>query len=199
MKPHHEEWRPVPEFDGCYEVSSLGKIRSIERTITRKDGKPLKVAGCILNTKANLRGYERFSMYLGDVRAWATVHSIVAKVFLDAPKGVIGCKRGQYVVNHKDGNKRNNAASNLEYITNLGNYTHAKRMGLLDHRGSANGRAKLSEDNVEEIIQLYGNGETQTALAKRFGVNQTTISRAVIGKGWKHIHNASGHALTSQP
>lgn len=56
-----------------------------------------------------------------------------------------------------------------------------------EHRGSANPKARLSDDQVREIMGRWLDGETQVALGREFGVSQTTISRISVGKGWAHL------------
>jgi hypothetical protein len=83
-----------------------------------------------------------------------------------------------------EGGANEDAVGNLEYVTVTENYRHAKRTGLLSHHGSANGRAKVSEADVLEVRRLYALGARQVDLAEMFGVDQTSISRMVLGKGW---------------
>lgn len=183
-----EEWRPVSGFIGLYEVSSEGRVRSLHRTIVRKDGKRLFIPGKILNAKPNNRGYPKVSMCHKGTAKEASVHSIVAAAFLPKPPGPMGSKRGEYNVNHKDGDKTNNCMENLEYITNLDNVIHARKTGLLDVRGTGNGRAKLDSDSVRKIRTMYAQGHKQVELAAQFSICQTTISRVILRKGWGHIN-----------
>lgn len=116
------------------------------------------------------------------------VHQAVAAAWLPAPPGPIGTKHGgQYVVNHKDGNKANNHADNLEYVTSRENVAHARRTGLLSAKGVLNHKARLTEDDVRAVRAAYAGGETQVSLAARYGVNQTTISRIILRVTWPHI------------
>lgn len=182
-----EIWKPVLGWEDAYEVSNLGRVRSVDRVAMRKDGKPLKVKGRILLAKPNGRGYPRVTLNRGGESGWALVHRLVADAFLDAPDGEIGCLRGQFVINHKDGNKINNAVSNLEWVTTSENYHHAKRTGLLSHIGTANGRSKLTGEQVTEIREKYIAGARQVDLAAEYGVDQTSISRIVRGVGYADV------------
>lgn len=183
----NETWKPIAGFEELYEVSSHGRIKSLPRTITRGDGKPLRVKGGILLTKPNSRGYQSVSINKDRCRTWTHVHSLVAKAFLGAPAGPVGGGKHDYGVNHKDGDKLNNRADNLEYIKNSDNVLHARRTGLLDVSGSGNGRAVLNDSKVRQIRKLYESGSKQVQLAREFGINQTSISRVILRQTWGHI------------
>ena len=182
-----ETWRPVAGLEDAYEVSDLGRVRSLDRITVRADGKPLRVRGRILATNPNDRGYPRVTLQYNGTSRWATVHSLVARAFLRKPPRAISSRREGFVVNHKDGNKLNNRADNLEYITATANIYHARATGALSVKGVRNRKAKLTDEQVREIRGRYSRGEVQTALAKSFGVNQTTISLIVRRKGWAHV------------
>jgi len=145
------------------------------------------VKGGILLTKPNSRGYPRVSINKDGHPTWVHVHSLVARAFLSAAPGQIGGGKHDYCVNHKDGDKTNNHAGNLEYIKNSDNVLHARRTGLLDVSGSGNGRAVLNDSKVRRIRNLYESGWKQVRLAKEFGVNQTSISRIILRQTWPHI------------
>ena len=184
-----EEWRPVKDFEHVYEVSSYGRIRSVDHVVMRKDGKPLHVKGCVLKALPNNRGYPRVSLCFSGHSTWSHVHTLIAEAFLSQPKSKIGPLADQYGVNHKDGDKTNNHINNLEYITNRANVRHARKNGLLDVAGMKNGRAKISADDVREIRRLYTNGMRQIDLARQFSIDQTQISRIVRHVCWPHIKN----------
>lgn len=184
---HFEEWKAIPGWEGAYEASSDGRIRSLPRVVLRKDGKPLKVKGCILTAGVNDRGYQRVSLPSGGKAKRFGVHQLVAMAFLTPPCGKIGSRKGEFTVNHIDGNKLNNSASNLEYVTCSENVHHARRTGLLDVKGTANNKSVLADADVVEIREKYRLGARQVDLALEYGVCQTTISRVVLRKGWKHI------------
>lgn len=182
-----EIWKDVVVGDRPYQVSSLGRIRSLDCVIMRKDGKPMRKRGAVLNLAPNSRGYCRVSIHNGARQVSFGVHSLVASAFLPPPPGPLGTHRGGYVVNHKDGNKTNNAVENLEYVTTEENYRHAVENRLIIHKGAYNGNAKLRDEAILEIRQLYRLGARQVDLAKQFGVTQTTISKIVLGHNWTHI------------
>ena len=182
-----EMWRPVSGLEDAYEVSDMGRVRSLDRTALRADGKPLRVRGRVLTANPNSRGYARVTLQYNGAARSATVHSLVARAFLRKPPRSISSRREGFVVNHKDGDKLNNYADNLEYITSTANIYHARATGVLSVKGDRNNKAKLTDEQVREIRERYSRGEVQTSLARHYGVNQTTISRIVRREGWPHV------------
>lgn len=182
-----ETWRWCKGFENFYMVSSYGRVKSVDCEIMRKDGKPLSIKGKILKANPNKRGYKRVTLRKNKKPCWRSVHRLVAEVFLDPPDGEIGSYANQYVINHKDGNKLNNHVDNLEYITNLENIKHARINGFLTVIGTKNGRSKVNDKKVKQIRKEYSNGSNQVTLAKKYGIDQTNISRIVRGDTWSHV------------
>lgn len=107
----NEIWKPIKGFEGLYEVSNMGRIKSLPREIILKQGVIVK-------------GYLGVCLYKNKKGHSKRVHRLVAQAFLD--------DFDKYEsVNHKDGNKQNNCVSNLEMVTAKGNTIHAKNFGLL--------------------------------------------------------------------
>lgn len=101
-----EIWKDVEGFDGRYQVSSWGKVRS---------------AKGILSPYRNKKGYLKIDLNMNGKRYKRRVSRLVAEAFIPNPYGLPQ-------VNHKDGNKENNSISNLEWCTNKENYDHAMKM-----------------------------------------------------------------------
>lgn len=118
-----EEWRPVIGFEGYYEVSNVGRVRSLDRTIIRSASRTRKeyaarLKGKVLKQARNTHGYSIVSL-----RKNATVksvHRLVAEAFIEK-------EPGKDLINHIDGNKSNNKTDNLEWCTNKENQLHAMR------------------------------------------------------------------------
>lgn len=111
-----EEWRPVVGCESTHEVSSLGRVRSIPRQVSKGT-----CHGKIICTHLS-NGYPHISIRSGNKRFRVRVHQLVAAAFLTKPEG----RRVQ--VNHIDGNRENNVLSNLEWTTQSGNLKHAYRV-----------------------------------------------------------------------
>jgi hypothetical protein len=87
-------------------------------------------------------------------------------------------------VNHKNGDCADNRAENLEWVTQSENQLHAYDTSL-QASGSKHGRAKLTEEQVREIIERHAAGDSQTSLAREYPDNQSMISKIVRGDFWK--------------
>lgn len=107
-----EIWKPIEKTMGLIEVSSEGRVRSL-----------LKGSPRVLKTQADKKGYHRVRVSIEREKMTFKVHREVAKAFLPNPDSLPQ-------VNHKDGDKENNSASNLEWVTNAENAKHAINMGL---------------------------------------------------------------------
>lgn len=173
-----EEWRPT---HGYYEVSNTGRVR-------RAGGLGINNArhnGKILKQFVDERGYFKVSLCIDGGKVNFKTHRLVALAFLGRPNGL--------TVNHKDGNKRNNAAENLEYLSRADNVAHAKAHGLYP-RAEKSPSSKLSSVAVREI---RASKESGRVLGKKYGVSQKTISSAKSGQSWKSVA-ALSHAPAAE-
>lgn len=109
-----EHWKVVEGTNGALEVSNLGRVKS-----NLRDGR-------ILKTQKDNKGYHRLRMTIQRERYAFKVHRLVAQAFIPNPDN-------KPQVNHIDGNKDNNAASNLEWVSNVENAHHAIRNGLWEN------------------------------------------------------------------
>lgn len=148
-----------------YEASDTGLIRNA------KTGHEMK-------QYVSKDGYLR-TQIAGKTR---TVHRLIACAFVPADSG-------KDFVNHKDGNKLNNRADNLEWVTRSENMQHAYDHGLKKApSGTKNGRSKLTEEDVSFIRNHYIPGDEvygAKALSEKFGVARQTISAVFCGQNWK--------------
>lgn len=163
-----------------YEISSLGRIRSVDRYITTKNGRNRFHKGCERKTKLNNRGYEMVSIYTDGKEKTCLVHRLVAMVFIENINNLPE-------VNHKDNDKSNNNADNLEWMTSKDNHTHAIINGFRFQNGQDSVNSKLSNKEVEAIRDMWINGKfSQQELANSFNVGQTTIGRIVRRESYKN-------------
>jgi hypothetical protein len=166
-----ETWRSVVGFEDRYEVSDEGRVRSLN---FRKQ-KGLVV---VMKTITNRDGYSCLSFGKKNIR----VHSLVAESF-------IGPRPDGYDVNHKNGVKSDNRASNLEYCTESENTKHSFDNSLqIPMRGESHYRTSLTEEDVQQIIRLAKEGGiSQAKIADMFGLKQQAISKIKLGLRWTSI------------
>lgn len=103
-----EIWKPVVGYEGYYEVSNYGRVRSLDRTIYNRTGYTSVKQGKMKKTWINNRGYVMARLSKDNEKRDALVHRLVAEAFLEKSKG-------EEIVNHKDFNRSNNIVDNLEW------------------------------------------------------------------------------------
>lgn len=121
-----EVWAPVAGYEGLYEVSTQGRVRSLEReeTSSNRWGPFVRKRNAkVLRERVTPTGYIQVQLYTGGKGKFLLVHRIVATTFLPLDQ-----ERPH--VNHKDGVKANNAVDNLEWATQSENMKHARASGL---------------------------------------------------------------------
>ena len=161
-----ETWKPV--FDSVYEVSSEGRVKRV------MGGKGTK-AGTILKQPVDSAGYCVTTFCINGKRNPVRNHILVASLFIgDRPDGM--------EINHIDGDKTNNAAVNLEYISKSENSKHAYALGLIGPK-----KGKISEEDVIKIRQMRKDGVSQGVIGKIFQKDQGHISAIVNRKIWRNI------------
>ena len=180
-----EVWKDVKGFEGYYQVSSLGNVRSVERTIevTRPSGTyrmTLKGRNMVLGT--NKKGYKRVELCRQNSkkRHQYLVHRLVAEAFIPNPENLPE-------VNHESGDKTDNSVENLTWCDRLGNIHHAIEHGFINKRGTANWNAVLNDDEVRDIRKKFEQGVTAREMADHYGLHPDTIRDIKRGKTWKHV------------
>lgn len=180
MIPHMEIteiWRPVtvPEFEDLYEVSNLGRVRSLPR---ENGYRPVK--GRVLKPGHHGPGYKSVVLSGGGIRHSALIHQLVMRAFVGEPE------EGQEV-RHLNGQRDDNRLENLAWGTSAENEEDKRLHGNITC-GEKNSMAKLTQRQVEEIRRRYADGgESQRTLAAVYGCTQGTISRLVTGVRWGHL------------
>ncbi|PEI42608.1 HNH endonuclease [Bacillus pseudomycoides] len=146
-----ELWKPISGYEGIYEVSSLGRVRSLDRVIVDYRGIEKSVGGKILKPGVTNKGYYIVSLNSVDKRHTLTVHRLVANAFIpnldNKPQ-----------VNHINGIKTDNRICNLEWLTNEENMKHAINNGLANKggrkKGSQNKRITISSKKSNNVVPM---------------------------------------------
>lgn len=167
------QWLSIEGYEGLYAVSDEGEVMSMNFA---KSGLP-----GIMATRLR-RGYASVGLRWRESKCKDfTVHALVASAFIGKrPKGL--------AINHKDGNKLNNRASNLEYVTYSENTRHAYGLGILKGRKGENHHLrKLNDASIVDIRNRLAAGEMQASIGALYGVDQSCISSIKHGKLWSHV------------
>ncbi len=117
----NEMWKDIPNFDGKYQVSNMGNVRSIARTIIRRNGRKQQIESKMLVSRKSGCGYLYVTLHNEGKKETIRVHRLVASLFLKNPNNLP-------VVNHKDENKQNNNVDNLEWCTQQYNIMYSKNI-----------------------------------------------------------------------
>ena len=174
-----EIWKSIKDFEGLYEVSNLGRVKSLARFVNGKNGGKKPVPEVILIQRLE-KEYFKVGLWKNQKIKRFSVHRLVCEAFLSNSEN-------KPQVNHKNGIKTDNRAENLEWVTLSENMIHAYKNNLLVRKGDKHSQNKLSVIDVFEIRKLLQQGLTQSEIAQKYGVIRQTISCIKIGKSWSHI------------
>ena len=167
-----EVWKDIDGYEGSYQVSNLGRVRGLNRTVERSDGQTRTIPGCILKAKQNRGGYSQVSLWKDGRQKTFTIHQLVLWEFG-------GEQLPEHEANHIDGDKLNNRIDNLEWVTKSDNMRHAFDMGLRQ------GVSPLTPELVKEMRKIYATGRfTQAQIGAMFGVGDNAVSKIVRGENW---------------
>ncbi len=174
-----EEWKDIKGFEGFYQISNLGRVKSLGGWCgTAKRNEKIR------STSLTHDGYVKIRLRHQSKDKTARVHRLVAEAFIPNPKN-------KETVNHIDGNKQNNAASNLEWADRTQQMLHAYKLGLkASQAGTQNSNAKLTDKQVREIRNLYVPNSKKfgtVALAKKYGVSNRVVGLIVNNKTYKNV------------
>ena len=168
-----EVWRPVVGYEGLYEVSSFGRIRSLERRARTANGYR-KVPGKIMSPRPHHAGYVCMQFCVGHKRSYKTYHRVVAEAFIPNPEGLPE-------INHKNGDKKDNRPENLEWCTRRQNIEHAQLTGLLK-TGENHAGAKHSHDQALMVAGALLCGVPISQITHALGVSRSFVEDISRGK-----------------
>lgn len=170
-----EIWKDVKGYEGLYQVSNIGNVRSVDRYVNNR-----KIKGKSLLPSDTGRGYLGVSLYKNGNKKTLNIHKLVANSF-------IPCTKNKSQVNHKDGDKHNNNVSNLEWCSCSENIKHAFRMGLKKPSKTFLGRTGDKHPNSKKII-CVNTGVKYQSLAEAAKCTGTTIGLVSLVCSGKRKH-----------
>lgn len=172
-----EIWKDIPGYEGIYQVSNLGQIKSLKRL----DRRGHKWREKILSPAKTPNGYYQVILARDRTNTKRYVHHIVTDVFLGP------CPAGKER-NHKNGDKSDNSIGNLEYCTSSENHYHSYRvLGKQAASGSRKNSTRLTIEQVKRIRNLYKDGITSRELAKIFLVSVPHIRNIIGYRTWIYV------------
>ena len=175
-----EIWKPVVGYEGRYEISDLGRLRSVSRYVPSgfqnlPDGMR-RVTGRILKTRIRRR-YPAVGLWSHELKKTDfAVASLVMLTFVGPrPDGMQVC--------HQNGNRDDPRLINLRYDTPKGNAADKTRHGT-DSAGEKNAAAKLRREDADQIRMMRGMVR-QRDIGVLFGISQAQVSKIMLGDRWK--------------
>ena len=174
-----ERWKSVKNYEGLYEVSDCGRVRSLPHKTQGRVNCVMTFPSRVLKPQKKRNGYYQVALSKNGHKTWFAIHRLVAEAFLD--------KQGDNLqVNHKDCDKSNNKVSNLEWCTPQENMLHASKNNKL------RGHVTLTQEIADEVKRLhkpYDKEYGTKPLAIKFGIGETTVRDIVHGRRWCNCEN----------
>lgn len=185
LDTNEEKWLDVKGFEGLYQVSNTGKIRSVDRLILKNNNRHARFKGQLLKPVTDRNGYRRIVLCKNKEKKTLSVHRLMAIAFIPNP---LNHKQ----VNHINGIKDDNRLENLEWCTPSENILHAFRIGLGNsglkgRNGERHPSSKLKTQDVLKIKQLLRQKQTNVAIAAKFNISEKAISDIRIKRTWAHL------------
>lgn len=171
-----ERWLPVAGYEGLYEVSDLGRVRSLPHQTARGVR-----GGTILRPQvsAGSKGYPFVNLSKESAIRHVAVHRLVLEAFVSpCPEGSEAC--------HGPGGKLDARLENLSWGTRAKNVGPDRLRDGQDNRGERHGMAKLTQEQVLDIRRRAAAGETQQSIADRHGISFQNVSLVALGKTWSY-------------
>ena len=176
-----EVWKDILGFEGYYQISDTGLVRSLDRDVrVEGDGRRTHLKGRkgkLLSPLTSGNGYLFVTLYKNGKGHTRSVHSLVADAFLQ--------DRSE-TVNHKDGDKLNNSLNNLEWCSQKENCIHRSQI-LKKGRGERQHLSKLKEKEVRMIKACLELGASIRGLARDYNVSAPTIHSIKTGETWSWV------------
>lgn len=190
-----EIWKNIPGYEGSYQVSDRGRVKSLPRKIIRKNGHIQTFKPRILKPLNHSNGYLEVCLSNNGNQKRFYIHRLVAQAFISNPKNLPE-------VNHKDENKHNNFASNLEWCGRTYNNTYGSRLHRQVKTSKQNGKydrfgKAMAQIHSKPLIMSKDREEwkfpSTRAASRLLGYPQARIAKACRTKGtykgadWEYV------------
>lgn len=183
----HEEWRDIAGYEGFYQVSNLGRVRSVDRTFVRSDGSTATYKGRTLTPVTG--PYLQVKLSKNNQKKGARIHRLVAEAFVPNPNNL-----GH--VDHINCIKTDNRASNLRWCTHADNIRYASENGLMHGKPyntlSDEAKENMVKDKRRAVIRDDGvMFRSITDAAKALGVSRSAVGHVLMGV----VETCMGHTF----
>lgn len=174
-----EIWKNVAGYEGIYQVSNIGRVKSLGRLVQNHSGtsyfRPEQIK--TLSERPE-NGYVVTRLYKNNKGTNCYVHRLVAEAFIANPEN-------KETVNHKNGDKHDNSVENLEWSTYTENNEHAYKTGLNGRNHRRNKKGSVSVSQYDKDMRLIRTYPSMREAERQTGVDCTAIGLA-IKHGWKY-------------
>lgn len=175
----NESWRPVVGYEGIYEVSDQGRVRSVDR-VSRFKRTVRKVPGVVLKPLNHPNGYRRVALWKDGIYRSAFIHTLVLEAFA-------GPRPKDAEAAHNDGSKDNNTISNLRWASRSENQRDRELHGT-GRIGKPKPTTGLNAELVRRLrLHAQLTGLSVSALAQHFGLPRTTVADALNRRTWRAL------------
>lgn len=171
----NENWKPIPGFESSYEISDLGRARSIRRLVGR-EGAEYWQPEKLLKPQADTHGYFRVSCSVRSVVTFKYIHQAVLEAFVRPRNDGEECR-------HRNGDHTDNRLTNLTYGTKADNMQDALKHGtfpILERRPGA----KLTR---HQVIEIFTSAEPPSTLEAKYGIGTGVVRQIKMRQTWKSI------------
>ena len=187
LNPATEIWKDIVDYEGVYQISNLGKVKSLYRLRQCSKGAFRVIPERVLKSKISRGGYETVHLRTGK-ESWPSVHRLVASAFIPNLEN-------KPTVNHIDGIKLNNNLTNLEWATESEQMIHAISTGLYTppvikdytRYGEDAHSCKIKQEDVEIIKSMRKQGRTYKYISEQFNIGISQTFRICKNQSWNWL------------